>query len=162
MPVSTPIPDRERYDPLTGRSFRDVATDPQLRITLNEVAAEKRAALADPGPPWKEWALRSALKWYIGLGLLIVDAWIAGFWLTTAAAWAMIPSLGGAVYLEYLVWEYLWYRPREGRKGHARAGRPAKWLHPVPYGRWTLEAELAQHGAAPPPPAEGPDPSEFL
>ncbi len=159
--MSTPIPDRERYDPLAHRDFREVATDPQLRITIDEVAAQKRAALADPGAPWKEWALRSALKWYIGLGLLIVDAWIATYWVSVHQLWAMIPSLAAALYLEYLLWEYLWYRPPERRAGASRLRRFPRWIHPVPYGRWTLEADLARNGAAPKS-AEGPDPAEFL
>ena len=159
--MSTPIPDRERYDPLAHRSFRDVASDPQLRVTIDEVAAQKKAALADPGTPWKEWALRSALKWYLGLGFLIVDAWIVVFWLSVDVDWAMVPSLAAALYLEYLLGEILWYRPSDRGRRAGRHGRPSRWLHPVPYGRWTLEAELARQGSTPRR-SDAPDPSEFL
>lgn len=159
--MSTPVPDRERYDPFASRSFSEVARDPELRVTLDRVAAEKKAALADPGAPWKEWGLRSAMKWYLGLGLLIVDSWVVTYWVTSGPAWAFVPSLAAALYLEYLLWEYLWYRPVEYRRRGHRHASASRWIHPVPFGRWTAEGEAVRHGTAPIL-SDQPDPAEFL
>ncbi len=158
--MSTPISDRERYDPYANRSFSDLANDPEFRVTVDEVAAQKKAALADPGPPWKEWFLRSASKWYIGLGLLILDSWVVGTWLGYGLYLPILPSLAAALYAEYLLWQYLWYRPEEYRRGQHRRLHGSRWLHPVPYGRWTAEGESARLGRQLP--VDQPDPGEFL
>jgi hypothetical protein len=139
--------------------FSEAANDPSFRIIIDKVAAEKKAALADPGPPWREWALHSGLKPYVGLAFLIVDGWIAGYFLFINIYWPIAPCLVGALYLEYLAWQCLWYRPETFRR-HVRRRSPSPWVHPVPYGRWTPEADLAQAGELIPP--GGPDPTEFL
>jgi hypothetical protein len=152
-------PPSNRYTTFDDRPFAELASDPEFRITVEAVAAEKKAALADPGPPWREWFLRSALKWYLGLGFLIVDGILFDSWLVAGLWQVGLVSLALALYAEVLVWQYLWYRPAEVRPGYHRAPRRL-WIHPVRYGRWTPEADLARHGGTPP--IDQPEPSEFL
>jgi hypothetical protein len=139
--------------------FSEAANDPSFRIIIDQVAAEKKAALEDPGPPWREWALHSGAKPYVGLGFLIVDGWIAGYFLFIDLYLPIIPCIAAALYLEYLAWQYLWYRPEVFRRtAHRRSTR--WWIHPVHYGRWTPEADLAHQGEFVS--AGQPDPQEFL
>ena len=50
---------------------------PEGTLSIEEqVAAEKKQALAEPGPSWRTWFLHSALRAYYFLGILIVDAQI--------------------------------------------------------------------------------------
>ncbi len=112
---------------------------------------ERRRALAQPGLGWKDWALYSGLKPWIGLGLLIVDVWA----LVTVVGLASQPSYGLwaglgleplavvcislltalTIYLNLVLWSYLWANPREGdlRRG---AFNPTA-LRPFAVGRWT-------------------------
>lgn len=156
--MSASSPDLGRRDRFEDRSFSDLASDPEFRVIVDRVAAEKKAALAHPGPSWKEWALHSALKWYIGLGFLIVDGWLIDYWVI-AGAYLGLLTLVPALYAEYLVWQYLWHRPDELRTGHRLPPR-SRWVHPVKYGRWTPEADLVGKGEVVP--AEQPSPEEFL
>jgi hypothetical protein len=126
-------------DPAQERA--DAGEDPlqrqMLRDQLDRVAEEKRRALDDPGPTWREWALQSAAKWWIGLGFLIVDAWlIAGLYDLGVAAFVYVGSLALAFYAEFLVWRVLWYEPGDFRRKFRRT-----WYRPVAYGRWTPEAD---------------------
>ncbi|HTS34003.1 MAG TPA: hypothetical protein VMI55_08755 [Thermoplasmata archaeon] len=156
--MSASSPDLGRRDRFEDRTFSDLASDPQFRVVVDQVQAEKKAALADPGPSWKEWALHSALKWYIGLGLLIVDGWVVDFWLIQGTYLGFV-TLVPLLYAEYLLWQYLWHRPQGLRTGH-RAPRRWVWVHPVRFGRWTPEADLARKGELVP--ADQPSPAEFL
>jgi hypothetical protein len=156
--LSASSPDLGRRDRFEDRTFSDLASDPQFRVVVDQVQAQKKAALADPGPSWKEWALHSALKWYIGLGLLIVDGWVVDFWLLQGTYLGLL-TLAPLLYAEYLLWQYLWHRPQDLRTGH-RAPRRRVWLHPVRFGRWTPEADLARKGELVP--ADQPSPAEFL
>lgn len=146
--------------PSGSTKFADLASDPSFRIIVEQVAAEKKAALDDPGPPWKEWFLRSALKWYAGLGFLILDGWLLSYWLIYGLYLGIVPSLVAALYAEYLVWQCLWYRPEVFRRGKSHRRAHSRWVHPVPYGRWTPEAEDVRAGI--PLPIDQPDPTEFL
>lgn len=118
-----------------------------LRDQLDRVAEEKRRALEDPGPTWREWFFHSAAKVWIGLGFLVVDAWLLVACLDVGVWQAAVPVLAAALYIEFLVYRYLWYSPNEFRPSH-RFHRT--WYRPVAYGRWTLEAEYvrAHPGAA--------------
>lgn len=156
--MSSSPTDPGRRDAFEDRPFSDLASDPQFRIIVDQVAAEKKAALEEPGPSWREWGLHSALKWYVGLGFLIVDGLLVDFW-TGQAVYLGLLSLIPAVYAEYLLWQYLWHRPEEAHPGHRRQRR-SPWIHPVRFGRWTPEAELARKGELIP--SDQPSPSEFL
>jgi hypothetical protein len=114
---------------------------------------ERKRALAQPGLGWKDWALYSGLKPWIGLGLLIVDVWalvtvIGLASQPTYGLWALLGleplavvtlSLVSAmtIYLNLVVWSYLWANPREGdlRPG---AFTPTAWK-PFAVGRWTAD-----------------------
>lgn len=124
-----------------------------------EVRREMEAARAEPGPSWREWFLFSGSKWWIGLGFFIVDAWIL---VGAYQGQGLALTLGlfvVALYLEVVLYEYLWYRPAPSRSLSA-AARPLKWIRPVAVGRWTPEAEAMRAGRELP---EGtPDAREFL
>ncbi len=125
------------------------------------VQEEKRQALEDPGPTWREWFYYSASKWWIGLGLLILDAWLVAFWLENGVYVGIAPSLAVALYAEFLFARVLWYRPSDDGTGTGR-GFHRSWLRPVPYGRWTPEADRVRAGL-PALPGEGASRSdEFL
>jgi len=157
----TAPPSRPGTLPDDHSKFSDIATDPSYRIIIDQVAAEKKAALEDPGPPWREWALHTAAKWYLGLGFLTVNGWIAGYFLFYDLYWPIAPLIALALYGEYLCWQYLWFRPETYRRSSSRHNwTSSPWIHPVPFGRWTPEADIARSGGAP---ASGQvDPSEFL
>jgi len=157
--MSAPPPAARRYDAFDDRPFSDLASDPQFRVVVDQVAAEKKAALEDPGPSWKEWALHSALKWYIALGLLTLDGLLIDFWIVSGVDLGLL-TIVPALYGEYLLWQYLWHRPQEATPGQQRRVRPSRWIHPVRYGRWTPEADLARKGELVP--SDQPSPAEFL
>jgi hypothetical protein len=146
-------------DPSAERS--DAGEDPFqrqiLRDQLDRVAEEKRLALLDPGPTWHEWFFHSAAKWWIGLAFLVVDAWLIVACLDIGLYLLTIPVLVVALYIEFLVYRYLWYSPDTTRSG----GRFRRsWVRPVPFGRWTSEAEHAR--THPTSSDGGPEPNEFL
>ena len=121
---------------------------------------ERRTALEDPGPSWKEWFYHSALKAYVALGFLIGDAWLATAFFSPFDPAALGASLLAAVYLEFLAYRYLWYRPDpDVERLHGRFQRT--WLRPTQFGRWTPEGERLRAGLTPFPDA-GPDPRDFL
>jgi len=120
---------------------------------------EKREALRDPGAPWKEWFLFQGAKAWIGLAFLILDAWLAEIWIVPWNPVGLGLSLAFAVYLEFLAWRYLWYRPEANWGG--RGFRPT-WNRLRAVGRWTPEEAAVRRGELGPPAVEGPDPSEFL
>jgi hypothetical protein len=133
----------------------------QLQARLDAVAEEKRLARLAPGPSWRDWFLYDASRWWIGLALLIVDSWIVVGWLPTGDLLALGVSLVGAIYLEYLLGQYLWHRPGELPTRRSGVFRPT-WVHPFPYGRWTPEA-VAVRAHGPSVLGDGsPDPKEFL
>jgi len=131
----------------------------------DRVELEKELARQAPDLPWKEWAYFTGLKTWVGIGLFIIDGWIAATWLEARSYYGLVPSLVLAVYLEFLLYRYLWYRPS------ARASRPRgpfrpTWSRPVEYGRWTPEAARRRSGATPDEPGRssdaGPNPRDFL
>lgn len=124
----------------------------------------KRQALDDPGPSWRQWFYRSFLKAYVILGFVILDSWVAGSWAEPSVNLVgLVPSLAFAVYLEVLLYRYLWERPSPEEAADRRRPFRPTWLRPRLFGIWTPEAERAQAGLDPVPgAAAGPDPSEFL
>jgi len=122
-------------------------------------AEEKRRAVEEPGPSWREWFYFTALRWWFGILFLIVDSWIAAGFIELGSLVGLVAGLLAAVYLEYLVYVYLWRRPEPTR--HVRLRRP-RWP-PVEVGRWTPEAFAARAaGQRPTVPADTADPREFL
>ena len=157
-PIVTAPPPREDE---TGDASVDPLQRQILRDQLDRVQEEKRRALADPGPSWSEWFYYDAARWFVGLGFLIVDAWIFVACLDAGLAIAIIPSLIAAIYLEFLGYEYLWYvPPLDGprRRGAFRRS----WRRPVALGRWTPEGVRARENPSAPSPDQGPQPEEFL
>ncbi len=131
---------------------------------LERVTEEKRLALRDPGPTWREWFFYDHAKWWVGLTFLIVDSWIVTGWIynggiSTIGAAETAASLGVAIYLEVLLYRYLWRRP--GTVSRSRF-RPS-WKALTEFGRWTPEGEEARRGGASAVPADGaPNPREYL
>ena len=167
--ASAPLPD---YPPSNApatdpapkpkdKKARKGMADPDVVAYYDQVEAEKRAALVDPGPSWKEWFYFSALKTWIFVALLIVDVWVVVTFLEAALWTALIASVIVMAYVEFLLWQYLWHRPdaeiRRGRHGTFHA----TWYRPVHYGRWTPEGTAARSGQALPE-TGGPDSREFL
>ncbi len=122
---------------------------------------EREAALRVPGPPWKEWLFLVAFRWWLGLGLLIVDAWIAAGWIEVGGWLPLVGSLAAALYLEYLLYQYLWhpYDAELGDRFHPT------WRTPFRVGRWSLDREKllrGEIGHTTPTIQDGPDPRQFL
>jgi hypothetical protein len=136
-----------------------------LDAHLQRVQDEKRLALREPGPSWRQWFLYKGAKAYVLVGFVIVNVWeIAWFIpLSDFTALLLVAMLVATVYLELLLFLYLWYRPSpETLRLLRRKGFHATWIRPVEFGRWTPEAEDARAGRLPPTSEGGPQPSEFL
>lgn len=120
---------------------------------------ERRRAIEHPGPSWREWFYTSFLKAWLGLLFFIVDAWILTAFLSPFAPALLVPSVAAALYLELLLWRYLWYEPdpETERRGEFHP----TLLRPTRLGRWTPEAERLRLGLDPAP-GSGPDVREFL
>jgi hypothetical protein len=133
------------------------APEPSPSVAQTE-EEEKRRALRIPGPTWKEWFYFTALKWWLGLFFLIIDSWVVVAFLEAGSVLGLVAATAAAVYLEYLLYVYLWRRP-ELERSRARARR---WP-PVEVGRWTPEAFAARAaGTRPTAGSETADPREFL
>ena len=145
----------------------------RTRLSLPEATPEERKrALEDPGPSWREWAFGSLFKIYLLLGFLIVDSWIAALWLEpartlggTVATVGLLGSLAAAVYGEYVAFLYLYALPRGDPSRSTRSEFRPTWLRPFEFGRWTepgrrVRLGLPPYGTKPTP--EGPDPTEFF
>ena len=134
---------------------------------VDRIQEEKRTALADKGIPWKEWWFYSASKWYVVLLFLVVDVWALVAWADGGGVY-LLPVLAGLAYLEFLLYQYLYYRsPTRNQRRSASVRRT--WYRPVEFGRWTPEGERARTGRARVPGAEegavgdeGPSPDEFF
>jgi hypothetical protein len=128
---------------------------------MDRVRQQKLEALHAPGLSWREWFYFDALKWWIGLGCFIVDVWIVSWWVEGAPWYLGVVTLAAGIYLEILLFRYLWYRPREETSRQRGAFRRTVW-HPVEFGRWTPEWRLVQQGRLIPGADEGPSPKEFV
>ena len=137
-----------------------------LEARLERVRAEKRAALLDPGPSWGMWFRFHAAKWYVALGYLIVAAWEVGYLFppTSAPVYVVLPAVVATFYADYVLFQYLWYRPTLGSAARSRGppGRFHRWRRPFAYGRWTPEAAQIRSGEILVGPGGAPDPREFL
>ncbi|MCI4325304.1 MAG: hypothetical protein L3K00_05435 [Thermoplasmata archaeon] len=133
------------------------APGPRLRPTK----AEREAAVAHPGLPWREWFYFSFLKVWIGLGFLILDALIAAEFAELRNLLGLVLGLVVAVYLEFLAYRLLWTRP--GPEEERSTPYQPTWYRPVRFGRWTPEAwHPEQYRRHLPSTTGGPDPHEFL
>lgn len=127
----------------------------------DQVAAEKKRALAEPGPSWRTWCLQTMLRWYYFLGILILDVQVLVFWLEAHSVAGMVLSLIVAIYFEFLLYRYLWYRPRYDAPRPRGRFHPT-WYRPAEFGLWTPEADLVRAGHSIYRSEEGPSPKEFL
>lgn len=125
---------------------------------LDAIQKERKAALEDPGPSWKEWFLYSGAKWWISLGFLIVDAWVITSWFDPFDPLGLGLSLGACIYLEYLAYGYLWHRPAELRPVGSPRFRPT-WYRLREFGCWTPEEAEQREGTLERP---GPRRDDFL
>jgi hypothetical protein len=142
------------------REERTPEEEVAYRDRLEEVVEEKRRALEDPGPPWKEWFLFDGAKWWVGLGFLIADVWIISGGLEVGSLLLALAPLVPATYLQLLAWRYLWYRPHESRLHRHDFQRT--WFRPVEFGRWTPEGAVVRAGGHVISGPQGPNPREFL
>jgi hypothetical protein len=120
----------------------------EIDARLARVREEKLASLEDPGPSWKEWFYFQATKWWIGIGLIVVDSWIVGYWLEEGSVPALVGTLALALYAEFLLTRYLWHRPDDARGLSVGRFHPT-WLQPVEFGRWTPEGFRVRAGLSP-------------
>ncbi len=136
--------------------------DLAYRERLELVVEEKQRALADPGPPWREWFLFDGAKWWVGLGFLIVDTWIIAGGLEAGLLWVGLVLLVPASYLQLLAWRCFWFRPSLDRP--VRGGEFHRtWIRPVEFGRWTPEGfTVRTRGRAALGPEDGPNPKDFI
>ena len=136
-----------------------------LNETLDRVQQEKRLALLDPGPSWKEWFFHSHAKLWVGLAFLVVDGFIFGTWISDGSypeshILGAILSLAAALYVEVLLWQYLWRVPSVDTPIQGSRFRPG-WTALREFGRWTPEwAEMRRRPIVVT--DGGPDPNEFL
>ncbi len=141
-----------------SRSPGDELADESLE---DRVKQEKARALEEPGPSWRTWWFQRALRGYYLLGMLIVDVQVVVGWYEVGSAVGLVVCLVIAVYLEFLLYRYLWYRPRADAAPPRGRFRPT-WVRPSEYGRWTPEADLVRAGHPIYRAEEGPNPKEFL
>lgn len=116
---------------------------------------EREAALRNPGQSWRDWFYGVALKWWIGLGIVIVDSWIVAGWVEVAGWLELAGSLAIAIYLEYLLFQYLWHPYQPEFHGKFRRS----WKTPFEVGRWIPERRALLAGTLEP---STPDPHQFL
>ena len=125
---------------------------------------EREEALRAEGPSWREYFYFSFAKTWMLLLFFIVDVWVAAIWLQPRILVApLVVTVGVAVYLEFLAYRALWYRPHPEQEDLNRPFRPT-WTRPTRFGRWTPEAWRQREGRDPFPsePRRGPDPREFV
>ncbi|HTT73784.1 MAG TPA: hypothetical protein VMG99_06530 [Thermoplasmata archaeon] len=107
--------------------------------------AEREAAIRAPGPSWHDWLYGQAFKWWLGIGLLILDSWLVAGWLEVGNWIAATISIVLAVYVEYLLYQYLWHPYEHGRRGPFRPS----WRAPFVVGRWQPEWREIRAGITP-------------
>lgn len=123
----------------------------------DEVEEEKRRALLDPGPTWKEWMYFTAFRWWMAVLFLIVDSWIVATFLVVHDWLPLAGATATAIYLEILIYGYFWHRPDPEKPSYTRRFRGL----PYQVGRWTPEGVRLRAGQAALP-ESAPDPREFL
>jgi len=115
---------------------------------------EREAAIRTEGTSWREWLYGVALKWWLGLLWLIIDSWIVAGWIEVGGWLPLAGSLAAAIFLEYLLYQYLWHPYDPELRGKFRPS----WRTPFEVGRWVPErADLLAGKAG----ASAPDPRQF-
>jgi hypothetical protein len=133
-----------------------VSSRPSQFYALPKLEGEQRKkALQEPGPSWREYAQRELLRWWFGLAVLIFDGWIIAAFLLPLDLPLMLSLLALATYLELLGWRLLWYEPHPETPWRS-SFLHSRWFYPVAFGRWSKAAENARAGrpVAPGEPAE--------
>jgi hypothetical protein len=130
------------------------------RERIEQVVEEKRRALEDPGPPWKEWFFHDGAKWWVGLSFFVIDTWFFVGGLEAGLFALGLLLLVPATYLQLLLWRFLWYRPSIDRP--VRGDFHRSWLRPVEFGRWTPEGVVVRTQGREALGPRGPNPREFL
>jgi hypothetical protein len=132
---------------------------PRKNILLPErvTGEERKRALEEPGPSWKEWAYATGLKPYVALGLLVLDGLLLAsieeapqLWVR----WSALVALPFLIYANYYLYAYLWASPPETPELRKARAKPSV-RHPFYVGRWhprrakALEEQKAflDHGA---------------
>lgn len=155
------------FEPAPSRHKLEESPDEagRFREGLSRIEAEKQRALDDPGPSWHDWWYYSASRWYVVLVFFVVDAWIVGSFLSDGYLAILFTAV--AIYLEVLLYQYLYYRPRGERRRRGETFRRT-WYRPFEFGRWTPEGAALRAGGgrvpseAIPSPDEGPTTEEFF
>ncbi|HTP53539.1 MAG TPA: hypothetical protein VML94_01050 [Thermoplasmata archaeon] len=160
----TTIP-RTGWTPEPGLLLPD--EEASLEARLERVRQEKADALKDPGPTWKEWFCYTAAKWWLFLGVyVVVLSWeiVLLYPTSNVPLYETLPLIVVTIYLDLLLWRYLWYRPHgeEPSRSTGERGFRRSLLRPVQYGRWTPEWAEIRAGRMVPSVGGGPDPKEFL
>jgi hypothetical protein len=123
---------------------------------------EREQALADPGPTWREFFLYEFAKVWIILGFMIGDVIVMASFFQPLDVPAIIASAAVLVYLEFVAYQWLWYRPPLDEPRYKGPFR-RRWNRWVEFGRWTPEADRRRAGLDPyVNHSGGPHPSEFL
>lgn len=121
---------------------------------------ERLQALEDPGVPWRDWFYFSFLKVWVCLGFLILDGLVAGAFAESRNFVGLFVALLIAVYLEFVLFQYLWIRP--GPDDLRASTFAPSWYRPARVGRWTPETFYPERFRMAKPSETGPDPNEFL
>jgi hypothetical protein len=138
----------------------------------------RQKAIAEPGPSWRHWFFHSFSKVYIGLALFVADALLVSEWLELRNLTGLFATLVAAIYLELLLYQYLWYEPEEKPRRIRTPSRPVRSplgsvrtptgprfertiVHPFPFGRWSETGERFRRTGSALAPGSGPDPEEF-
>jgi threonine/homoserine/homoserine lactone efflux protein len=121
---------------------------------------EKKAAIEEPGVPWRDWFFFSFLKPWVAIGYLTVDAFIVGAAAEAHSLVGIALGLAAATYLEFLGYRVLWTRPSP-TEDRSTPFHPS-WHRPVRVGRWTPEAWYPERYRIRVIEGTGPDPADFL
>src|SRR5579863_6826103 len=85
--------------------------------------ATRRTAVQEAGPTWEQWAKGPFSKTYLALGFFIGDILLLVTGLQPVNPLVLVAVLL-ALYLEFLVWQYLWYRPNPDRESRSGTFQP--------------------------------------
>ncbi len=137
-----------------------------LGEAADRLAVDRQRALKDPGSSWRDWFLGVWAKWWLGLAFVVVDSWIASFWANDGVfsgydAAYLGASLAVAVYLEILLYLFLWRIPSGPLDSAGRRFRPS-WKALREIGRWVPVSERRALRTSAGPAEGAPDPREFL
>lgn len=138
----------------------------RFREAAEEIDAQKRHALAQPGPSWHDWWYYRASKWYVVLFYFVVDGTCFSL-LGMLLGYFSVPVVVAIVYGEFALYQYLYHRTNLDTRHRGETFRRT-WYRPFDVGRWTPEGTARRAGAlrGPREPGvptdEGPKPEEFF